>query len=176
MTFTKTHLFCFLAGLIVGLLVGFFTAKGFYDRPIKEEIKRDTVTLHDTVPDYNPAPKDSALLKYQVMWFPVFKHTTDTVLDTEYYAVHDTITDSVAVEIPITSKHYGDSTYDAWVSGYDPRLDSILVYQKTQYITTTITKEKQRSKWSIGVQAGYGYGFRSKLLEPYAGIGLSYSF
>lgn len=172
MTLNKTHLAVFVLGLILGLITGFSIGKGIYDRPMGSKVERDTLVVHDTIPDLNPVPKDSAHIRYLTKWFPVYKTETDTVTNTEYITLHD----SVEVEVPITSKHYGNKQYDAWISGYCPTLDSIKVYQKTEYITTTITKTKQKNKWSIGVQAGYGYGFRSKLLEPYAGLGVGYNF
>ena len=69
--------------------------------------------------------------------------------------------------------YYEDSLYRAWVSGYRPRLDSLMVFPKTVYQTVTndiyhtITPKKKR--WGLGLQAGYGYpgGF-------YVGGGISY--
>lgn len=78
-------------------------------------------------------------------------------------------TDSVEVELPITQKEYGDSTYRAWVSGYDARLDSIKMYQPTRYIT--INTKQEPSKWSIGLQGGVG--ITPKGIQPYIGIGIS---
>ena len=82
--------------------------------------------------------------------------------------------DSVAVQVPITSKHYGNETYDAWVSGFEPNLDSIKVYQKTQYITTTITKMKPPDKWDLNVVGGIDYNTASQKYTPYAGGELIY--
>ncbi len=71
--------------------------------------------------------------------------------------------------------YYEDSLYRAWVSGYRPRLDSIEIYPKT--VTHTITndiyltiKVKDKRRWGLGLQAGYGYpgGF-------YVGAGVSYN-
>lgn len=70
--------------------------------------------------------------------------------------------------------YYEDSLYRAWVSGYRPRLDSLMVFPKTVYQTvtndiyhTTISKKK---RWGLGLQAGYGYpdGW-------YAGVGINYN-
>lgn len=165
MILNKTHLIVFCVGIFLGLCTGFFTGKAIYDKPLEVGIKRDTVTIHDTIPDYLPMPKDSAHIKYVTRWLP---SKTDTITQWETLTVHD----SVAVEVPITSKHYGNNTYDAWISGYEPFLDSIKVYQKTEYITETVTISKPPNRFSIGLQGGYGYGFKSKQLEPYVGIGI----
>lgn len=79
--------------------------------------------------------------------------------------------DSATVEIPLETVHYADSNYEAWVSGYHPRLDSIRVYRRME--TVTIREYKPPDRWHLGISAGYGYtpsGFR-----PYIGIGISYS-
>ncbi len=78
-------------------------------------------------------------------------------------------------------------TYNASISGWSvdndsmPMLDSIKFALKgytikdKEVITNTIIKRQKAKKWHIGVQAGYGYGFKSKQVEPFIGIGVSYS-
>ena len=163
----KTHLIVFLVGILLGLCTGFFTAKALYDKPLETSVKTDTVTLWDTIPHYNPAPKDSAIIKYVTKYLPVLK--TDTIMGKpithwEYITTHDT----VAVEVPITTKHYNAPEYDAWVSGFEPSLDSIKVYQKTEVITTTITQNKPPNKFSLDVVAGIDYTTTTKEYKPYA--------
>lgn len=58
--------------------------------------------------------------------------------------------------------YYEDSLYRAWVSGYRPRLDSLQVFPRT--VTNTVTndiyhtiKVKDRRRWGLGLQVGYGY-------------------
>ena len=77
----------------------------------------------------------------------------------------------------LEQKVYEDSTYRALVSGpsfeeYGPRLDSIQVYSRTtiQYQTKTVYVEP--SRWSIGIQAGYGASKDG--LTPYLGVGVQY--
>ena len=59
---------------------------------------------------------------------------------------------------------YRDSSYRAVVGGYvDPRLDSMVVYPKTVYQTVTndiyhTIKVKDKRRWGLGLQAGYGPG------------------
>lgn len=62
-----------------------------------------------------------------------FTHKTEKVIETRYVEVHDTIVKDSIVYIPIeiTQKHYHeDSLCDVWVSGYEPNLDSLHLYQK----------------------------------------------
>jgi len=156
----KKHLI-FAAVLLFTCSVAFFIGRGCAHQPLETKIERDTVTLHDTVPDLAPVPKDSARIKYVTRWLPA-KH--DTVVSTEFITLHD----SVAVEVPITSKHYGGENYDAYVSGFEPSLDSIFVYNETQIITNTITQMKPPNKWELDIVGGIDYNTTQKNYTPYA--------
>lgn len=78
--------------------------------------------------------------------------------------------DSVNVQIPITQRVYEDSTYRAYVSGFDARLDSIYIYPQTKIVTI---KEKPK-RWHLSVSAGYG--ITPKGFQPYIGLGVSFNF
>lgn len=164
MTLDKTHFIVFIVGAVLGLLTGFFTGKAIYDRPVIESVTRDTVTRIDTVFQYFPQPVEVERIRTEYKWLT--KVTTDTV--TDYTVLHD----SVLVEVPIESRHYNSPEYDAWVSGYQPSLDSIRVYQKENYITERVVVSKPPNRFTIGLQGGYGYGFKSKTWEPYVGLGI----
>lgn len=164
----KTTTIVFLTGLILGLATGFFVGKGIYDRPFDEDVKSDTVWITDTLPDYTPSPKDSVITKWVTKYLPKAVH--DTVESIEFLTMHDT----VAVEVPITSKHYSNDTYDAWVSGFEPNLDSIKVYQKTEIITNTITRMKPPNKWELDVVGGIDYNFEQRKYTPHVGGELLY--
>jgi hypothetical protein len=64
--------------------------------------------------------------------------------------------DSIEIPIPIEQKRYEDSLYTAWVSGYQPALDSIRIYHPE--ITTTITKTivQKAPRLSLGLSVGPG--------------------
>lgn len=148
-------------------------------KPIKSSIPsydviRDTVIYNDTIAYYKPIPKDSIIVRYRTDILPVANKVSkrddndDSLLS---QSVEQVGGDSAAVVIPITQKVYEDSTYKAWVSGYEPQLDSIFVYQKTQVINHYI-REKPKY-WGIGLQIGYGC--TGKELRPYIGIGVNYN-
>jgi hypothetical protein len=164
MILNKTHFIVFIVGTVLGLLSGFFIGKGIYDKPIHESVTRDTVTRIDTVYQYHPQPVEVEKVRTEYKWLT--RVTTDTV--TDYTVLHD----SVLVEVPIESKHYNSPEYDAYVSGYQPSLDSIRVYQKENYITERVVVSKPPNRFTLGLQGGYGYGFKSKTWEPYVGIGV----
>ena len=80
--------------------------------------------------------------------------------------------DSVTVQIPITQRVYETDRYRAVVSGYQPSLDDLLIYQPSQVVRI---KDKPK-RWGIGVQVGYGMTVNGKpQFTPYIGIGVSYN-
>jgi len=170
------HSLLFLViGLVVGCIIGAWMWSATH-KPGEPSIKieRDTVTITDTVPDYTPAPKDSALVRWLVVRVPVEQppHSggTEDLAD-------NTPADTMEVELPVTQKHYQSDTYQAWVSGYQPNLDSIEVYQRTQTITETITitQESKPKPWGIGIAGGCQYLPNTKQASPYAGLRVAYS-
>jgi hypothetical protein len=177
MTLDRAHLITFIVGAVAGLLTGFFTAKGIYDRTIKESVTRDTVRITDTIPHYYPQPVDGTVVRYITRYLPTAKRDTASRVDhfrdftQKVEHLRDT-TKMIAVEVPITSKHYHAKEYDAWVSGYEPSLDSIKVYKETQYITEKITKVvKENKHFFLDVGAGCEYQFNGKTAVPFAELG-----
>lgn len=129
---------------------------------IKSEKVCDTtkVTVIDSVKKSFPVPVDSFVVRYIAKSLPVARDSATKQLGN----------DSVKVQIPISQKVYEDTLYRAYVSGYEPNLDSITIKQRTTYITHTI-RDKE-SRFRIGLQAGYG--LTPKGMQPYVGVGLSY--
>ena len=108
---------------------------------------------------------------------PVYR--TISQVRTEYVPVCDTIRiqDTLFVPVQIETKVYEDSLYRAEVSGYKASLDRLEIYQQERIITQTIPVQvKERKRWGIGVQAGYGVSTPNgkPVLSPYIGIGVSY--
>lgn len=138
----------------------------------------DTISYFDTIPYYLPVPKQEVSLGTQITFLPVFipkdsafKNIPDSCNNTM-----QNIPDSVAVVIPITQREYEAEEYHAWISGYDPVLDSIFVFPRHDVVRI---REPHRvddwkpKRWGIGVFAGYGitpHGF-----QPCAGISLNYN-
>lgn len=109
--------------------------------------------------------------------------TSRTTIDTMTVLVHATDTlwihDTLYISLPIEQRTYADSTYTAWISGYRPKLDSILIYPQTTTITNTmtITHSSRQPRFSIGLQAGYGATISNNQLKPapFVGIGISWN-
>jgi hypothetical protein len=158
---------------VIRVLVGLAIGLAIFMRCSKAEqvkVERDTVVVFDTIYHHYPKPVDSAVVRYVTKVLPVVRYDTVHHL----IGVDNMIHDTVAVEVPITSKHYGAPEYDAWVSGYEPSLDSIKVYQKEVLITERVTISKPPNKWELDAMAGIDYNVKSQSYRPYAGGELLY--
>lgn len=169
-----------LIGLIVGLAIGLYCMWSGVD-----ETQPPVVAIvNDTIPSITPDVSETKELPSIAARLPVApssKSKADVPIDTGY--VHpnancvevdedsDHPPDSVDVLVPITQKVYEDSTYRAYVSGFNANLDSIFVFRRTEYITNTRVVKSKPKRFSVGVQAGYG--MTPKGFQPYIGLGVS---
>ena len=87
--------------------------------------------------------------------------------------IHDTLckTDTVTVSLPFVQKQYKDSSYSAWISGYEPSLDSIRVFPKTTIIRESKVVRQKDRRW--GVFGGVGIGVSDRI-TPCVGVGIGY--
>lgn len=150
---------------IIAIVLSFILWKQ-HNSIVSDKPMRDTIFLYDTIVKRVPVPVEMKPIKTMNVRLKLLGSiASDTT------AKLDSV-DSVTVELPITQKVYEDSTYKAYVSGYEANLDSIYLYQPTRYIT--ITTEPKRSKWSWGLQGGIG--ITPKGIQPYLGIGGQFTF
>ena len=146
-----------IIALFTGLLL--LSLPHYCGKAEQSVVERDTIT--DTIKVVRPVVRDSVVLRYDRLVLPIVR---DSVM------VRDSVViDSVQVQLPITQKCYRDSVYTAWISGYQPKLDSIHIYRPTITINTT-----KQPKFTYGIQAGYG--ITPKGLQPYLGVGIGYTF
>lgn len=157
----------------------------------------DTVVVSDTVRQTMPMAKDSVVTG--VIRVPMVLPTETTVPKAEIKVfepgrlseVMDGHTgnkggskaqetgkfarkDTVWAVVPRTQKRYEDSTYTAWVSGYEPRLDSIEVYQKTVTITKRVEGRVKNRRFSMGLTGGFGYGVFTRKPDVWVGVGCTW--
>lgn len=132
----------------------------------------DTTNVYDTIRVYKPVPRDSAVIRYITQTVPTEEGTEDMKPDGAEpmpgITVEITSGDSAKVNVPITQKRYETEDYRAYVSGYQPSLDSLFITKPTQIVRIT----EKPSRWGIGISAGYGIG--TKGLSPYIGVGVVY--
>lgn len=128
----------------------------------------DTVKVIDTIIYYKPVPRDSIVIRYVTEKLPVTPAPEDITVPI--------IPDSVEVKIPITQKKYETDNYTAYVSGYNPTLDSLLIKLPRTVIKEEVQTFSPRKKWSVGVQVGYGVTVnKTPQFTPYIGIGVTYN-
>ena len=143
--------------------IGYFVNEHRNAHPSEMKVKVDTLFVYDTIFIEKPVIKKVEIIDTLLLPVPI----TDTLM------LHDT----VLVYLPIEQRQYSDPRYTAWVSGYRPQLDSIHIYQRTEYITKEIKMVTKPKRWGIGLQAGYGISLHNGQVfpAPYIGVGLSYS-
>lgn len=129
------YAFVGVVSFVIGFMLGRHSTKDTIERTL---YKTDTIRL--------------STIDTLTLTKPLYK--TYRIVDTIRIAVDSTRN----VTLPITQKYYSkDSVYDAWVSGYEPQLDSIKVYTKnnTEIVTNTITQTREINKWGIYPSLGY---------------------
>lgn len=139
-----------IIAFIISLLLGF--AAGTLLHSPTETVRTRVLVRRDTIKILQPAPVAERPVATVAARLP------STV-------VHDT----VEVFVPIVQKVYEGPDYRAFVSGYRPSLDSIVITATHTEIMKPATKPR---RWNIGLQAGYG--ITPGGLQPYIGIGVSY--
>lgn len=156
---------CLVFALSLSLGYNYNQYRDLQEQPVKTVTK--TVTKYIERKDSMPEPKKEVIIRTVKVPVP---SKPDTV------GIAETPKPVDSLELEITQKVYSDSTYTAYVSGYEASLDSIVVRQKevthTILETKTIPKTKYR-RWNVGLIGGYGYGFKNKSFEPFVGLGLT---
>ena len=130
----------FLLGVLVGFVCSKLVSK---QNDIKPQCNYETKT--DTVTEYKII-RDTAFVERPKLCKEIIRDTVwlDSLLDNDYN------------HLIVSQKEYRDSDYVAWVSGIEPQLDSIMVFNNTEYVfkTSTIetvkTIEDNKCKWLIG--------------------------
>lgn len=133
---------------------------------IETRVKRDTVWRDTTI--YEPQAAETVNTGRVVYIRVPIPGECDTL--------RDTIRDSIDVPVPIVQKRYDDSLYTAWVSGFEPTLDSINLRLPTITETVTKTVVKPSPLITVGIQAGGGYGVFSRQPDIYIGVGGQINF
>ena len=115
----------FLLGVLVGFVCSKLVSK---QNDIKPQCNYETKT--DTVTEYKII-RDTAFVERPKLCKEIIRDTVwlDSLLDNDYN------------HLIVSQKEYRDSDYVAWVSGIEPQLDSIIVFNNTEYVFKTSTIE-----------------------------------
>jgi len=165
----------FLLGLFVGLWL-----RGLVPGQPALPVKPDTIYVDKPVFVDKPVPVEVTPKGYELVPAGTIDRVTqqirllqDSLERKPTIVVRDSL---IYIDVPMEQKHYGDSTYDAWVSGYHPALDSLRFNQQTAIVEVPVYKTVTK-RWGIGLQAGvtYQFGQEQNRVLPYIGVGLSYN-
>ena len=115
----------FLLGVLVGFVFSKLVSK---QNDIKPQCNYETKT--DTVTEYKIV-RDTTFVERPRL-------RKEIIRDTVWL---DSLLDNDCNHIIVSQKEYRDSNYVAWVSGIEPRLDSVMVFNNTEYVFKTATTE-----------------------------------
>lgn len=148
--------FCIVLALLAGFFLGDYSHRN--DHPAVIEEKVDTLYVRDTITLSKPVFVEKRVIE-QVK-IPV----TDTLRQT----------DTLFVYLDREQVVWQDSLSCVYASGILPRVDSVKHFVCDKIVTIEkVVAKPVKSRWGLGVQAGYGAGKDG--LSPYVGVGISYN-
>lgn len=161
-----------LPWILCAALLGALVWQQFRRKPERHETVWDTIPIYDTITHDTVIPRDSIVLRYEVVNLPMVGNISrKNILENGNIALNNIPTDSARVVIPITQQHYKEDDFEAWVSGFRASLDSIRVFPKSYYLKPKVTKPK-RLVISGGVNLGYNPFTRR--FEPTLGVSVGW--
>jgi len=159
----------FVIVLCIGAMI--FDRCSGHEHAVSTAVTRDTVIVYDTVRVRAVDPADVTPICARPVTLPVWQPAV-TVPDSTPTAAQP---DSATVVIPMEQRHYAGENYDAWISGYQPSLDSLNIYHPTATITETQTVTRWRTRrWGLSV--GSGVALTPRGLSPGIFAGVTYTF
>jgi len=193
-----TYIVIITVSVVVGIGIGMFNLKRRLLKGDNIQSDTTTVTVYDTIQVKIPEPVTSRFVGievYPIAQVPVFLYHSDTITK-PYFVDNDLV-------IPISQRYYKDNRFEAWVSGYNPRLDSLLILTPTKTVTIENTRIKtaqnelylsgkityiapfpamvlgletgyKRNRWGINV--GTGVISSTEGVKWYGSVGLNYNF
>lgn len=119
-------------------------------------------------------------------------YVRDTIVSEKPVYVEKTKVERVTIEVRDTIRQndtlyiymdreqvvWQDSLSRVYASGIFPQVDSVHHYIKERVVTRdVIVPQIKRSRWGIGINAGYGFGMNAGkvVASPYIGVGVSYN-
>ena len=192
-----TYIIVITVSVVVGIGIGMFNLKRRLLKGDNIQSDTTTVTVYDTIHVKIPEPASSRSVGidvYPVVQVPVLLYHSDTITK-PYFVDNDLV-------IPISQRYYKDNRFEAWISGYNPKLDSLLILTPTKIISIENTRIKtaqnelflngkityitpfpamvlgletgyKRNRWGINV--GAGVISTTEGVKWYGSVGVSYS-
>lgn len=141
-------------------LIGYITGRNHFQDTTKMVVQTDTLIRIDTVRIDRPAEVSREIIT-----------ETDTLIISDTLRLRDTLYMVLSREV----REYRDSLYYARISGINPSLDCIEVYQRSQEISRTETITRHPSPWHFSVGLGLDWGKGDAMyLAPNIGAEIGY--
>lgn len=123
----------------------------------------DTLVVYDTIMQYKPILEERRVIER--VPYPVEVEDTIWLRDTMY------------IYLEREQVIWQDSLSRVYASGISPQIDSVEHFVTEKIITReTIVPRIQKTRWGIGIQAGYGVYLDGQVrTAPYIGVGISYN-
>lgn len=165
----KGYIITGIVSVVVGLLIGWLLTRHFYSKDTPQPVE-----IHDTI--VRTAVDIDTLYLDRLRYVEVY--------DTAVIFEHDTVTDTIYMNIPIEHREYRDTfgTDSAKVAvnikyhGFRAGIDT------ASYMLDVIPQVHiKRNGWGqfvgVGVSAGYGIGMGvTPRFEPFIGVSVVYGF
>lgn len=170
---TKGCFYTLIAGILLSVMVNVFLIKFSQEKP-SVVVEHDTVWKDTIIREPLPAETiQTGRVVYIKVPVPDTQGTGTAELSKDSTGASQStcVADSIEVPVPIVQKRYDDSLYTAWVSGFEPALDSINIHQREVVTTVTKTIVKPSPLITFGIQAGAGFGVINKRPDIFIGVG-----
>lgn len=146
-----TYIIVITVSVVVGIGIGMFNLNRLLNKGDNIQSDTTTVTVYDTIHVKIPEPVTSrsvGIEVYPIVQVPVLLYHSDTITK-PYFVDNDLV-------IPISQRYYKDERYQAWISGYNPRLDSVNIFVPTSIQTiTNIVEKTYRNEFYINADFRY---------------------
>ena len=156
-----TYIIVITVSVVVGIGIGMFNLNRLLNKGDNIQSDTTTVTVYDTIQVKIPEPVASrsvGIEVYPIVQVPVLLYHSDTITK-PYFVDNDLV-------IPISQRYYKDERYQAWISGYNPRLDSIVVYNT--HTLSQIKENRANNELYVDARLNY-YTLPAMSLELQAG-------
>ena len=149
-----------LAIMMVGVVAGMWLCRLSYAPEREVDVQKDTIFVRDTVVVEKPTE-----IRTEYVAEKILVEVRDTMW------LHDTL----FIQLPMQKKFYREDTYYAEVSGYNPNLDYLEIYQRTVTISKTETIIQKPSPWRVSLDIGLDYSrMEAKYISPNIGAEIGY--
>lgn len=153
----------YLVVFLIGAAAGMWLCRSYHFRDVTKMFQNDTIVRFDTIryskleligKNYNlDIPKIGSP---ELVYIPT--HSLDTIYR-----------DNIKY-VTLPRQYFHTTTPDAeiWHSGVDSRIDSLVVFRKTEKVTQSVVPKTKRHGLGVGIEANYAESFRMPVQLEYS--------